>query len=57
MIVNGAVIMRQQKVLTMDEEAILRDAQAAGERIAEMVAKDPVHAEMQLLQAMRAAKL
>jgi hypothetical protein len=49
--------MRERKVLTMDEGAILREAQSAGELIASMVAGDPVRAEMQLLQAMNEAKL
>lgn len=57
MIVNGRIIMRERKVLTMDEGAILREAQSAGELIASMVAGDPVRAEMQLLQAMNEAKL
>ena len=56
-IVNGTVIMRDRKILTMDEEAILREAQAAGELVAAKVAVDPVHEEMQLLQAMRESKL
>ena len=57
MIVNGSVIMRERKVLTMDEKAILWEAQAAGEQVALKVARDPVHKEMLLLQAMREAKL
>ena len=36
---------------------VLREAQAAGELVAAAVAGDPVHEEMQLLQAMREAKL
>eukprot|EP01043_Picozoa_sp_COSAG02_P059140 COSAG02_NODE_7483_length_2992_cov_3.491877_4_plen_42_part_00 len=41
----------------MDEEAILREAQSAGELVASMVAGDPDHEKMQLLQAMNDAKL
>jgi hypothetical protein len=56
-IVNGSIVMRERTVLTMNEEAVLREAQAAGELVAATVSSDPVHEEMQLLQAMREAKL
>jgi hypothetical protein len=56
-IVNGAVIMRGRRVLTMDEEEVLRDARAAGELVAAAVAADPLSRDMALLQPMREAKL
>eukprot|EP01049_Picozoa_sp_SAG25_P003200 SAG25_NODE_181_length_12544_cov_32.416472_7_plen_116_part_00 len=56
-IVNGAVIMRGRRVLTMDEEEVLRDARAAGALVAAAVAADPLSRDMALLQPMREAKL
>ena len=36
-IVNGTIVMRERTVLTMNEEAVLREAQAAGELVAATV--------------------
>lgn len=50
--VNGRLLLRNGKVLTMDEAAIVADAQQQAEGIAARVAADPVHKGMALLEAM-----
>jgi 5-methylthioadenosine/S-adenosylhomocysteine deaminase len=40
-IVNGRVLMRDRKVLTLDEAAVLADARRAAEEVRAAVGKDP----------------
>ena len=56
-IVDGRVLMRDGIMLTLDEAAIRADAQEQAERVAAMVLSDPVHREMDLLDAMAAGQL
>ena len=55
--VDGKFIMRDRKLLSADEHAIRENAQIEGEKIAELVAADPVHKGMKLLEAMEAGNL
>ncbi len=55
--VAGRIVMRDGKLLTMDEAAIRAEAQEEAEKIARKVAADPVHEKMALLEAMAANKL
>ncbi|MEM8858243.1 MAG: amidohydrolase family protein [Chloroflexota bacterium] len=56
-IIDGDFVMRDQKILTADEHAVREDVQAQGERVAALVAADPVHKDMKLLEAMEAGNL
>jgi 5-methylthioadenosine/S-adenosylhomocysteine deaminase len=56
-IVAGRVLMRDRRVLTVDEAAIHTEAQAQAEATARRVAADPVHKAMALLKAMEAGQL
>lgn len=51
--INGKFVMRQQAILTVDEEAIRQTAQAEGLRVSAQVANDPVHLGMALLDPMK----
>ena len=55
--VDGKFVMRNRKILTVDEQAIREDAQLEGEKVAAKVAADPVHTGMKLLEAMEAGNL
>ena len=55
--VAGRVLVRDGKVLTADEGAVRADAQAQAERVAQLVADDPIHQDMALLRAMKAGQL
>lgn len=50
--VNGKILLRDGKALTMDEATIVAEAQAQAEIVATNVASDPVHRGMALLEAM-----
>lgn len=50
--VNGKLLMRDGKLLTMDEATIVADAQRQAEEISARVAADPVHKVMALLEPM-----
>jgi 5-methylthioadenosine/S-adenosylhomocysteine deaminase len=56
-VVAGQVLMRDRRVLTLDEDAIRTEAQHYASELAERVAADPVHQSMALLDAMRAGLL
>ncbi len=55
--VAGKVLMRDRQMLTLDEEAIVAEAQMQAGKIAKRVADDPVHKGMALLAAMEAGQL
>ncbi len=55
--VAGRTLVRDGRVLTLDEEEVVGEAQALGQEVAERVAADPVHREMALLAAMEAGNL
>jgi 5-methylthioadenosine/S-adenosylhomocysteine deaminase len=55
--VAGRILMRDRKLLTMDEDAVRAEAQAQAEAVAQRVAADPVHKGMTLLSAMDAGQL
>ena len=56
-VVAGEVLVRDGEVLTADEAAVRAKAQEQAERVAQLVADDPIHQEMALLKAMEAGKL
>ncbi|HXF64852.1 MAG TPA: amidohydrolase family protein [Caldilineaceae bacterium] len=56
-LVAGRLLMRDRRLLTLDDAAIRAEAQAAAEMVAAQVAADPVHREMALLGAMAAGEL
>jgi 5-methylthioadenosine/S-adenosylhomocysteine deaminase len=56
-IVAGRVIMRDRRVLTVDEAAIRSEAQAQAEAISRRVAADPLHEGLVLVGAMRQGRL
>jgi 5-methylthioadenosine/S-adenosylhomocysteine deaminase len=55
--VAGRVLVRDDVVLTADEDAIRAEAQIQAEAVAKRVAADPVHKEMALLEAMQRGQL
>ena len=56
-IVAGKTLMRDHRVLTVDEAAIRAEAQAQAEAFGRRVAADPLHKELALMQAMAAGQL
>ncbi len=56
-IVAGRVLMEGRRILTADEAAIRKEAQEAAEELCRSVLRDPRHAELALLEAMRAGLL
>jgi 5-methylthioadenosine/S-adenosylhomocysteine deaminase len=56
-VVAGRIVMRDRKVLTLNESAVRDDAQHQAELIGERVAQDPLHRELALLSAMQAGQL
>jgi len=55
--VAGHILVQDGQVLTMNEAAIVAEAQQQASELAQQVAADPVHQEMALLSAMRAGQL
>jgi 5-methylthioadenosine/S-adenosylhomocysteine deaminase len=55
--VAGRTLMREGRVLTMDEHAVREEAQAAAQAIARRVAENPAHKELALVAATRSGKL
>ncbi|AUX47816.1 amidohydrolase [Sorangium cellulosum] len=55
--VAGRLVMRDGRVLTMDERAVLEEAQASAEAIARRVVADPAHEDLALVAATRSGKL
>ena len=55
--VAGKVLVRDGKLLVADETAVRAEAQVQAQEVARRVAADPVHKEMALLKAMKAAQL
>ena len=55
--VAGKVLVRDRQVLTLDEKAIVAEAQMKAGAIAQRVADDPVHRDMALLAAMEGGQL
>jgi 5-methylthioadenosine/S-adenosylhomocysteine deaminase len=56
-LVAGKVLVRDGQVLVADEGNIRADAQVQAEALAHLVAADPVHKGMALLNAMEAGQL
>ena len=50
--VAGKLLVEDYQLLTLDESAILADAQAQAHQLEQRVAADPLHHEMVLMQAM-----
>ena len=50
--VAGKLLVQDYQLLTLDESAILADAQAQAHQLEQRVAADPLHHEMVLMQAM-----
>lgn len=55
--VDGRILVRNGRVLGVDEEAVREEAQLRAQEVAEAVERDPVHLDMALLQAMEEGKL
>ena len=55
--VAGRLLMRHRQLLTVDEPAVVADAQREAEAIAGRVAADPVHSQLALLEPMAAGQL
>ena len=55
--VAGRILVQDGQVLTMNEAAIVAEAQQQASELAQRVAADPVHQEMALLSAMQAGQL
>ncbi|MCB0047147.1 MAG: amidohydrolase family protein [Caldilineaceae bacterium] len=55
--VAGRFLLRNGVILTADEQAVQAAAQAQGEALSRLVADDPVHKEMALLEAMERGML
>ncbi len=55
--VAGRVLVRDGRVLTVDEAGIRAVAQAQAEEVARRVSADPIHREMALMEAMAAGQL
>ena len=55
--VDGKVLMRDRRLLTVDENAIREEAQQCAETVARRVAADPIHRNLALLAAMEAGQL
>ncbi len=56
-IVAGQVLMRDRRVLSLQEDQVRAGAQQAADEVARRVAEDPVHRHMALLEPMRAGRL
>jgi 5-methylthioadenosine/S-adenosylhomocysteine deaminase len=55
--VAGRILVRDGQVLTVDEKAIVEEAQAQAEEVSRKVAEDPLHQDLALLEEMRAGNL
>lgn len=55
--VAGRILMRNRRLLTIDEEAVLANAQREAEAIIQRVAGDPIHRQLALMRAMASGKL
>ena len=55
--VAGKILMRDRRVLTMDEAEVQAEAQRQAEAVSQSVTADPVHKKMVLLAAMEAGQL
>jgi 5-methylthioadenosine/S-adenosylhomocysteine deaminase len=55
--VAGRILVRDGRLLRVDEATIRAEAQEQAERIARRVASDPLHRNLALLQAMKAGQL
>jgi 5-methylthioadenosine/S-adenosylhomocysteine deaminase len=56
-VVAGRIVMRDREVLTLVESEVCAEAQHQAELVAERVAQDPLHRELNLLSAMQAGQL
>ena len=50
--IEGQIVVRDGEVLTVDDEAIRKEAQKEAQKIARRVAADPLHHELALLKSM-----
>jgi 5-methylthioadenosine/S-adenosylhomocysteine deaminase len=56
-VVAGKTLVRDYRVLTVDEATIQLEAQAQAEALGRRVAADPLHREMALMEAMESGNL
>jgi 5-methylthioadenosine/S-adenosylhomocysteine deaminase len=56
-IVAGKTVVRDDRVLTVDEAAIRAEVQAQAVALERLVAADPLHRELALMQAMASGQL
>ena len=56
-IIAGQIVMRDRRVLTVDESAVVAEAQRQAEAVAQRVAADPLHSQLALLAAMNGGNL
>ncbi|MBT4498528.1 MAG: amidohydrolase, partial [Gemmatimonadetes bacterium] len=56
-IIAGKIVMRDFRVLTIDEEAVRIEAQTQADLLDRRVAADPLQKELALLRAMDAGQL
>lgn len=55
--VDGRILLRDGKLLYIDEEAVQAEVQEQAEEVAASVARDPIHRELALLQPMAEGRL
>ena len=55
--VDGQILLRNGRLVAIDEAAVIAEVQERAEEVAAAVQRDPVHLEMALLQPMRAGCL
>ena len=55
--IDGQIVMRDGVILTVDDEAIRKDAQMEAEKVARRVAADPDHQGLALLKPMALGQL
>ena len=56
-LVDGQIVMRDGVILTVDDEAIRKDAQIEAEKVARRVSADPDHQGLALLKPMALGQL